>query len=974
MNQEHQNSESENEDIIVSDSEEILAEYDEKRWGKEEGGENITDGFSFTGKKVFGKATEGLKGMLIKGIEKNINGIKFKVLDARKRGAGLETDIQVSDKKDKGKTVVKIYDSNPKKKTITVSKSKGCDQKFVILLTEKIIKPLIKKFLSGQEAKFENLTTIGKEVNKCTKCNKQFNTSSALKGHTTRIHSKKRKAGTSENEKEMLNISGASIETECSDDNNKKVYAEKCDNCDFSVTASRKYVVLQHMMKHTRDCKNKCSKCDYVCKDVQGLRRHMRDKHDALIDSISPPTKKSKVNRNISVESMEVEESVVEKRDKNGEEECLDSEKMEIENETEIEERRNRSQMWDQKIKDKHERHKIEEEIESDKKKAIEQKKKEEEMQMIRDKKKMKQSLKNKRKKSVKKKENPKIKPVPKNCKHLVKDSDVVYTVPGNGCCAPNCAAAFLFHDEKFGPELRKKMNMFQAEHWFRRYQYITPCSPERPFERRLKGGIVSFTEPEKLLRFLKSSEDAAFMWSDSEDLAVVSDLFQINIRIITMKNSEDKNPTENFICPDESMIQFAELKNVIKEDLNLLHEDDCHFNLIISKDHDLVKLGNLSKRLDQSIILNSDREVDIEDVSDKRLIKDLEEQLKIAKNVYEKCVQELKNKTEEAEILKTEVKDLKEMLGFKETPNTENEEEILFQMKRSGSRRTNPQFESSPVKKRSSESMKTKVCDISNPKSISRYNIDKHSSSNHSEEIDACDICDGKCLGKHQIQKHMEMKHRYKSVTINKEPEYNCESCDFQGTEQSQLNKHINIKHTLFCKICEYQAADNTEMKAHFESKHDKRNSIECRICGKSFSQKWELMSHRKKEHIASVAICKSNLDGNCPFSFERCWWNHDKNHRNDNIQCFVCGESFNTRAEVMVHRKKRHPEIVKPCSNFEGKICRFNEKFCWFKHADTEDVESMEVDNKEKKSENESEQVFQEVLKKKDPPLTRN
>ena len=51
-------------------------------------------------KKVFGKATEGLKGLLRKGVEKKINGVQIKVLDARKQGAGLEIDMQVSDKKD----------------------------------------------------------------------------------------------------------------------------------------------------------------------------------------------------------------------------------------------------------------------------------------------------------------------------------------------------------------------------------------------------------------------------------------------------------------------------------------------------------------------------------------------------------------------------------------------------------------------------------------------------------------------------------------------------------------------------------------------------------------------------------------------------------------------------------------------------------------------------------------------------------
>ena len=89
----------------------------------------------------------------------------------------------------------------------------------------------------------------------------------------------------------------------------------------------------------------------------------------------------------------------------------------------------------------------------------------------------------------------PNTSPVPDNCIHLVNEGDIVYVVPGDGCCGPNCAAAFLFQDEVFGPKLRRRMNVFQAEHWVKRYQYITQCSKGHPFERKLRGGKVSFTD-----------------------------------------------------------------------------------------------------------------------------------------------------------------------------------------------------------------------------------------------------------------------------------------------------------------------------------------------------------------------------------------------------------------------------------------------------------------------------------------------
>ena len=136
----------------------------------------------------------------------------------------------------------------------------------------------------------------------------------------------------------------------------------------------------------------------------------------------------------------------------------------------------------------------------------------------------------------------PNIRNIPENCKHLFKENEVVYVVPGDGCCGPNCAAALLFHDEVFGPKLRKRMNLFFAKHWYKRYQYVSQCSDNHPFERKVKGGeIKKFTNPKELIKFLKYSPKADYMWADSEDLSIISDMYQINIKVVTTKG-EVKN------------------------------------------------------------------------------------------------------------------------------------------------------------------------------------------------------------------------------------------------------------------------------------------------------------------------------------------------------------------------------------------------------------------------------------------------
>ena len=100
-------------------------------------------------------------------------------------------------------------------------------------------------------------------------------------------------------------------------------------------------------------------------------------------------------------------------------------------------------------------------------------------------------------------------------------------------------------------------------------------------------------TDPEELIKYLRDSPEAAYLWSDAEDLAVIADMFQLRIKVITTKGPSDKTPTVNWITPDINLKEFAEL-NVEMDDLVLLHEKDNHFNLIISRDCELARFGNL--------------------------------------------------------------------------------------------------------------------------------------------------------------------------------------------------------------------------------------------------------------------------------------------------------------------------------------------------------------------------------------------
>ena len=104
--------------------------------------------------------------------------------------------------------------------------------------------------------------------------------------------------------------------------------------------------------------------------------------------------------------------------------------------------------------------------------------------------------------------------------------------------------------------------------------------------------------------------------------------------------------------------------------------------------------------------------------------------------------------------------------------------------------------------------------------------------------------------------------------------------------------------------------------------------------------------MQHRKNEHIGMVAVCKNYTAGNCSFSADACWWSHanPQDNGSKSISCFICNKSFESKIDMMKHRKRNHKNIVKQCEKFEQKCCSFTNKSCWYLH-DQENENDLET-----------------------------
>ena len=135
------------------------------------------------------------------------------------------------------------------------------------------------------------------------------------------------------------------------DDAGKK-YSNECDICGFLATATRRYVAIQMLSKHKESCFKiaKCVECDFSAKDSVVMKRHMRDQHDIMSSSTSPPLKRKKKTDDVNLiesEPMDVEESFINLSIE------LDNMEIETHKEEEDDSFSHRSKLMDEKIIEK---------------------------------------------------------------------------------------------------------------------------------------------------------------------------------------------------------------------------------------------------------------------------------------------------------------------------------------------------------------------------------------------------------------------------------------------------------------------------------------------------------------------------------------------------------------------------------------------------------------------------------------------
>ena len=349
-----------------------------------------------------------------------------------------------------------------------------------------------------------------------------------------------------------------------------------------------------------------------------------------------------------------------------------------------------------------------------------------------------------------------------------------------------------------------------------------------------------------------------------------------------------------------------------------------------------------------------------------------------------------MKNKTEEVEKLKIELNMLKQALKLENTNNFHNSME------------------------------KQPKCIICNVLCKTETDLNNHIRVEHINIRQVCAICNLECESKEELNNHTKSEHKDKmqsdqdnviQAEANKESIKNvgrpnlegeifkCKKCIYKFKSEAQLNNHIKWKHSRYtqkeeefnCNDCDYQGTSILQLNKHFNIKHVGKNQLEkevikCKHCDEQFSEKWNLMNHRKEKHIQTVAYCRKKLEGACPFTDEKCWWSHQAKQmlNPERIECFICGETCLDKPSLMKHRKSNHPSVIRKCNKFAQNNCQFTSSSHWYSHEE----EVMEIDedqsahengdmeaqlNKNKEQGTETTPVFRNLFSNIKPPIMK-
>merc|ERR1712226_226792 len=172
------------------------------------------------------------------------------------------------------------------------------------------------------------------------------------------------------------------------------------------------------------------------------------------------------------------------------------------------------------------------------------------------------------------------------------------------------------------------------------------------------------------------------------------------------------------------------------------------------------------------------------------------------------------------------------------------------------------------------------------------------------------CKFCKSAFTTSGELVRHVRYRHTF-------EKPHKCTECDYASVELSKLKRHIRC-HTgerpYQCSHCTYASPDTFKLKRHMRI-HTGEKPYKCDICHARFTQSNSLKAHRLI-HTGDKPVFQCEL---CPTTCGRktdLRLHMQKLHTSDKaLHCKMCGKSFPDRYTLKVHKKTHEGERCFKC-----------------------------------------------------------